>query len=142
MQPPFICRQIIFLTKLLIKQHLEWGQPQWRKSCVHATFGGCANMLTKIRAIIPHLKFQEKICVKNSVRILRYSYNDFEWLFISLLLHNMLDGLNSAPTPLSKKQEERWSPRAPPAYGLVCTSPRDWNPQYGIRRCEKWREGP
>lgn len=114
----------------------------WRKSCAHTMFGTCANMLTKIRAIMQHFQFQEKTCVKNSIRILHYSYNNFEWLFISLLLHNMLDGLTSALTSLSKRQEERWSLRASPVYGLFCTSPLDWNPQHGIRRCEKWRKGP
>lgn len=79
-------------------------------------------VLTKIRAIIQHFQFQEKTCVKNSVWILCYSCNNFERLFISLLLHNMLDGLTCALTSLRNKRKYDH-----PEHGLFCTSPPDWN---------------
>lgn len=130
-QPPFICTQIIFLTKKLIKHHFKMRvailDSKRRSSCVHTTFGSYANVLTKIRAIIQHFQLQEKTLVKNSVGILHYSSNNCDWLFLSLLLHNVLAGLTSALASLSEQQEETRSPTAPPADGLFCTCSLDWN---------------
>lgn len=71
--------------------------------------GSCADALTTTTALMQHFQFQEKTHVKNSVRVVHYLCNDSEWLFVSLLLHRMLDVLPPALTSLRDQRKPELS---------------------------------